>query len=328
MEFQIFLCLFLVDGLIMLKKSKKAIKSHGFTLIELLVVIAIIAILIGLLLPAVQKVREAAARATCSNNIKQWSLAIHNYHSTYGSFMPASYANPNRIAWPVYLWPYVEMENAAKKYDFNVGFWQPNNTIVNTHNGICSTSTKVYFCGSNRQDAKWQGDQYWRARGSYVLNWGPVRMPAQGALPAANAPWGYTDGVSWNKPRISKLDGFTDGTSNTLAFSEVLMHDNDAAADFRGDMINDDNQCGRFMTIDTPNSGIDEMTGWCVNDPVNKLPCINSGNGKIAARSKHTGGVNVGFCDGSIRFVSNSIPLVTWQALSTMNGSEVFDPNY
>jgi prepilin-type N-terminal cleavage/methylation domain-containing protein/prepilin-type processing-associated H-X9-DG protein len=307
-------------------KNRKIIR--GFTLIELLVVIAIIAILIGLLLPAVQKVREAAARATCSNNIKQWSLAIHNYHSTYGSFMPASYANPNRIAWPIFLWPYVEMENAAKKYDFNVGFWQPNNIITNTHNGVCSSTSKVYFCGSNRQDAKWQGDQYFRARGSYVLNWGPVRMPVLGALPAANAPWGYADGVSWNKPRISKLERIADGTSNTLAFSEILMHDNDAAADFRGDMINDDNQCGRFMTIDTPNSGIDEMTGWCVNDAVNKLPCITSGNGKIAARSKHTGGVNVGFCDGSIRFVSNSIPLVTWQALSTMNGSEVFDSNY
>jgi prepilin-type processing-associated H-X9-DG protein len=220
------------------------------------------------------------------------------------------------------------MENAAKKYDFNRGFWETNNIIPNTHTGICSTTSKVYFCGSNRPDAKWQGDQYWRARGSYVLNWGPVRMPAVLPLSGGNSPWGFTDGVTRASPRISKLDSFTDGTSNTLAFSEVLMHDNDAAADFRGDMINDDNQCGRFMTIDTPNSGVDEMTGWCVNDAANKLPCINSGNGKIAARSKHTGGVNSSFCDGSIRFISNSIPLVTWRAISTMNGAEVFDPNY
>ena len=308
-------------------KSARIIR--GFTLIELLVVIAIIAILIGLLLPAVQKVREAAARATCSNNIKQWSLAIHNYHATYGSFMPASYANPHRISWPIFLWPYVEMENAAKKYDFNRGFWETNNIIPNTHTGICSVSSKVYFCGSNRPDAKWQGDQYWRARGSYVLNWGPVRMPAVLPLPLGNSPWGFTDGVTRASPRISKLDSFTDGTSNTLAFSEVLMHDNDAASDFRGDMINDDNQCGRFMTIDTPNSGVDEMNSpWCLNDVVNKMPCITSNNGKIAARSKHTGGVNASFCDGSIRFISNAIPLVTWQAISTMNGAEVFDPNY
>lgn len=309
-------------------KGSKIIR--GFTLIELLVVIAIIAILIGLLLPAVQKVREAAARATCSNNIKQWSLAIHNYHSTHGSFMPASYANPHRISWPIFLWPYVEMENAAKKYDFNRGFWETPNIIPNTHTGICSTTSKVYFCGSNRPNAKWQGDQYYRARGNFVLNWGPVTMPAVLPLSGGNSPWGFTDGVTRASPRISKLDSFTDGTSNTLAFSEVIMHDNDAAADFRGDMINDDSQCGRFMTIDTPNSSsIDVMQGWCVPDAVNNLPCSPTGaNGKIAARSKHTGGVNASFCDGSIRFISNSIPLVTWRAISTMNGSEVFDPNY
>ena len=311
-----------------MKKGSKIIR--GFTLIELLVVIAIIAILIGLLLPAVQKVREAAARATCSNNIKQWSLAIHNYHATYGSFMPASYANPHRISWPIFLWPYVEMENAAKKYDFNRGFWETPNIIPNTHTGICSTTSKVYFCGSNRPNAKWQGDQYYRARGNFVLNWGPVTMPAVLPLSGGNSPWGFTDGVTRASPRISKLDSFTDGTSNTLAFSEVIMHDNDAAADFRGDMINDDSQCGRFMTIDTPNSSsIDVMQGWCVPDAVNNLPCSPTGaNGKIAARSKHTGGVNASFCDGSIRFISNSIPLVTWRAISTMNGSEVFDPNY
>lgn len=311
-----------------MKKGSKII--GGFTLIELLVVIAIIAILIGLLLPAVQKVREAAARATCSNNIKQWSLAIHNYHSTYGSFMPAALANPNRISWPIFLWPYVEMENSAKMYNFNVGFWQPNNTITNTHNGVCSSSSKVYFCGSSRQNAKAEGDIYFRARGSYVINWGTMRMPVLGPMPAAYSPWGFTNGVSKNLPRISKLESFSDGTSNTLVFSEVLMHDNDKALDWRGDFINDDDQCGRFMTIDTPNSGIDAMRGpYCVNDVANNLPCVGgSANGKISARSKHTGGVNVGFCDGSTRFVSNSIPLVTWQALSTMNGSEVFDPNY
>ena len=309
-------------------KGSKIIR--GFTLIELLVVIAIIAILIGLLLPAVQKVREAAARATCSNNIKQWSLAIHNYHSTFGTFIPAALANPNRISWPIFLWPYVEMENAAKKYDFNRGFWETPNIIPNTHTGICSTTSKVYFCGSNRPNAKWQGDQYYRARGNFVLNWGPVTMPAVLPLSGGNSPWGFTDGVTRASPRISKLESFTDGTSNTLAFSEVIMHDNDAAADFRGDMINDDSQCGRFMTIDTPNSSsIDVMQGWCVPDAVNNLPCSPTGaNGKIAARSKHTGGVNASFCDGSIRFISNSIPLVTWRAISTMNGSEVFDPNY
>ena len=185
-------------------KGSKIIR--GFTLIELLVVIAIIAILIGLLLPAVQKVREASAKATCSNNLKQWSLAIHNYHATFGSFMPAATTNPHRISWPVFLWPYVEMDNTANKYDKNIGFWQPNNTIQNTHNGVCSTTAKIYYCGSNRQDAKWQGDSYWRARSNYVINWGPVRMPLLGAAPPTFSPWGYTDFSNRASPRISNLD--------------------------------------------------------------------------------------------------------------------------
>ncbi len=310
-----------------LKSYSQRGKATGFTLIELLVVIAIIAILIGLLLPAVQKVREAAARATCSNNIKQWSLALHNYHGTFGSFMPAAKDIP-RISWPITLWPYVEMENAAKQYNYTLGFWQPNNTIQNTHNGICSTSSKIYVCGSNGAPPIWQGDTYFRARGNYAINWGNVRMPVLGAAPTAWSPWGFTDFATRTLPRITKLTHITDGSSNTLAFSEVLMHDDIAAPDFRGDFINDDNGCGRFMTIDTPNSGIDDIGGWCRNDPAKGLPCTANGNHKLAARSKHTGGVNAGFCDGSIRFIANSIPLLTWQAISSMNGSEVFDPNY
>jgi prepilin-type processing-associated H-X9-DG protein len=88
-------------------------------------------------------------------------------------------------------------------------------------------------------------------------------------------------------------------------------------------MLNDDEQCGRFMTLDTPNSGIDQISfsSFCDNTP--ELPCTVNRNGKVSARSHHSGGLNASLADGSVRFVSNTIPLATWQALSTANGGEV-----
>jgi prepilin-type N-terminal cleavage/methylation domain-containing protein/prepilin-type processing-associated H-X9-DG protein len=293
---------------------------RAFTLIELLVVIAIIAILIALLVPAVQKVREAAARAKCQNNLKQWGLAMHSYHDAVRRLPYGSIWTP-RTSWVCPTWPYIEQKALAQRYNFTVGFWEaPNGGPTSSTTNLVAAPVPIYLCPSDRgSPAFWKGDPYYRARGNYVVNWGNTTDPGP-ANPANLAPFSYSDGSA--TARRTKLSTIADGTSNTLMMSEVIMAP-DSLFDIRGDIVNNDRGCFSFMTRNTPNSSApDSLVFYAANsDPM--MPSSPSGNASNAARSRHSGDVNVALCDGSIRFVTNSIPIVTWQALGSMNGSEV-----
>jgi prepilin-type N-terminal cleavage/methylation domain-containing protein/prepilin-type processing-associated H-X9-DG protein len=295
----------------------------AFTLIELLVVIAIIAILIGLLLPAVQKVREAAARAQCTNNFKQWGLAMHMYNDTMATLPPGATNNP-RHTWVPHLWPFIEQGNLQNLYGnpLTQQFYLPNAIITNTVNGACAQQVKLYYCPSDRPGAYWKGDPYWRCRGNYAVNWGPVTIPYTGT--PLFGPFGYQNNNS-GSPLLSALQRIPDGTSNTLLMSEVVLPPVDGDGDTNGDIMNDDPTTlgGRFMTINPPNSGTDNL-GYCVQDN-RYAPCNTNTPYQVAARSKHTNGVNALLCDGSVHFVANGINVPTWQALGTASGGEPVD---
>lgn len=218
------------------------------------------------------------------------------------------------------LWPFFEQGALKDKYNSTLGFHQAPNTVVNTFNGLLCTKMKLYYCPSDRPNAMWQGDTYWRTRGNYVVNWGPVTQPFTAPTPVAWGPFGYTNFSSVDKPIESRFADVTDGLSNTLLMSETTFDKTNSSKDQRGD-VNNDQGANRFMTINTPNKGTDVMSAsWCVTRP--DAPCVGGTNQHYAARSRHPGGVNAAMIDGSVRFVSNSITVATWTAAGTMNGNE------
>ena len=311
-------------------------KSHlrskrAFTLVELLVVIAIIGILVALLLPAIQAAREAGRRATCQNTLRQWGVAMQNFHSALNRLPEPLRTNPRRV-WVVYTWPYLESANHAALFDQKVHFYLPPNTITNTYDGVYAKQEPIYYCPSDRPGAMWRGDIYWRCRGSYVINWGHFSLP--NALPYdppdptwtskyGLAPFGLQDFATATMPRVSRFKDFTDGTSHTMLMSEVIITANDDTYDIRGDMLNDGEGCTQYMTIDTPNSGTD-VTPYMNPTPAlpENPPAIRGRHAHKAARSRHAGGVNVIFADCSLRFINNEISLANWRAMGTINGAE------
>jgi prepilin-type N-terminal cleavage/methylation domain-containing protein/prepilin-type processing-associated H-X9-DG protein len=308
----------------------------GFTLIELLVVIAIIAILIGLLLPAVQKVREAAARMKCSNNLKQLGIALHAYHDATGSLPPAQpqgyyyggwYGDPlvrdlDRSCWIGFILPQIEQTAMSAQLQSYL--------IAPTAAYTCFTSfapihINTLLCPSDPNSPK-LGTVPGNSKGThsnYVVCHG-----SSYATPSASPNGANLDGIFYGRSK-TKLTDITDGTSNTVMVSELLVSpDVGSGHDVRGRVWNSIHAGTSFSTIYPPNSTVgDNVMGYC--QPIPGAPCGSQsvGNNYALARSRHTNGVNAAMADGSVRFVSNSITPSTWQWTGTRAGGEVIPSN-
>jgi prepilin-type N-terminal cleavage/methylation domain-containing protein/prepilin-type processing-associated H-X9-DG protein len=334
---------------------------HGFTLIELLVVIAIIGVLIALLLPAVQKVREAANRASCANNLKQLGLATHNFHDTY-SFFPPSALRDDWPTWAVLVLPYIEQDNLYKMWNLPYRYAeQPTDPDPRPHN------VKTFFCPSRRSQAVGLSVNDVPSATDPAIDLGPFpgglsdyacnsgnnsasNRPA-GAMTYSRAVGVTPDGqivtgsfdtkaigtriTSWTG--VINIASITDGTTNTLLIGEKHVRPgsregmNEDRSIFSG---NNANTYSRLAGI--PPDGVMQT-----ND-VHQYPLIQREDDKTMATSMPPGAYNSNmcfggphpgvcmfvFCDGSVKGVKNSVDLDTLTRLAVRNDGLPINGDY
>jgi prepilin-type N-terminal cleavage/methylation domain-containing protein/prepilin-type processing-associated H-X9-DG protein len=300
----------------------------AFTLIELLVVIAIIAVLMGLLLPAVQKVRVAADRMKCANNLRQIGIAIHHYHNDYNRFpegwtMGTNFGALSRLA------PYLELDNIHRTIDFSVPITHANNTAARL------ASIKLFRCPADVQNPLPETG----GATNYMANSGNSIVFVPNAL---NASLPRQNGLFYQNS-LTTFASVYDGTSTTAFYSERLL------ADGSNSLVSPLEDV--FFVRTTPNTP-DEAYAQCqacdINDLSNQAPLFMGApwlhgqhqyqhvsppntrscgffptmRATMPPSSRHPNGVNVLFGDGSLRYVTNNIDLQIWRALGSRNGGE------
>jgi prepilin-type N-terminal cleavage/methylation domain-containing protein/prepilin-type processing-associated H-X9-DG protein len=365
-----YLHIFITEGNSNMRPYLSRPQRAGFTLIELLVVIAIIAVLIGLLVPAVQKVREAANRMSCTNNLKQLGIAMHSYHDANQKF-PANQQQVGVNVWEslsatYWILPYIEQDSLFKTITLptnapaqgvSAGGSGNGTNWSAAYNGAMNTAIKTLICPSAQPSAK---------RGTNNRGWDG---------PGSNYGWSYGSRVyaNWDgssngiiaQTKQTRMADITDGTTNTIMAGEFLSGSNASATGgpgkypfdifFAGDapfnsVVNKD-----FATA----AELDAIGSAAKNSPQGVLSANGSmplwyastqsafntsappnwrwpsaggsccpggshdwGPGVIPPRSLHSGGVNVGLGDGSVKFIRDSIDLLTFQRLGSRNDGQ------